>query len=137
MLVTAALYGLSFLIVARSPATWEGEDSTRPKGPNESECQTKLLNTYYSTTDRLLNHQEFFSRLFSQRYRFAALFGLDAVKPFIELFRTRHKITLAVQMLIMTSGDQRDGPSATNRIEWQAAMGWGIGDEDLTAATVN
>jgi hypothetical protein len=110
---------------ARSPATFSEEGKTRPKETWESESDTRTLNSYYATTERLFSKSEFFAQLFSRCYRFLALFGQEGMKPYDELYRIRHEILISVGQLITTHRfpDRGSVPQARQRWEdvvWDA-----------------
>ena len=92
---------------ARSPGSFEDEGSTRPKAKWETEDDTRRLNAYFVTTERLSGKREFFAQLHARRYRFLTYFGPDAAKPYYDLHSVYARIVVAVQMLV-GSYRQRD-----------------------------
>jgi len=115
---------------ARSPGSFGSEGSTRAKADWESEDDTRTLNAYFATVERLNNQRQFFAQLHARRYRFIALFGLSAGEPYDDLFRIRSGIISAVQMLIMTHQNRDQGSLPTNRLEWQGIIWEGINKPD-------
>jgi hypothetical protein len=94
---------------ARSPGSLNDEGSTRQKVEGETEADTRRLNAYHSVAERLFNKGEFFAELHARRYRYIALFGTDAVKPYDLLFRIRREIITSVQMLVKTYDNRQFG----------------------------
>jgi hypothetical protein len=92
---------------ARAPWVLPHEMAKREGVPDEI-----ATNANYAPEARLLEHQEFFARFRSQKYAFAALFGLEAAKPLDELWRCRLEINWAVDELLrnaeMSRGDAED-----------------------------
>jgi hypothetical protein len=70
---------------ARSPGGFADEGTTRKQQSWETEDDTRTLNAYFRTIERVSAHTDFFSQLFSRSHRFIALFGGDAGKPFDDL----------------------------------------------------
>jgi hypothetical protein len=87
---------------ARSPGGFADEGTTRQHQPWETEDDTRMLNAYFRTIERLSAHADFFSQLFARSHRFIALFGGGAGKPFDDLWKLRGEILTAVRMLIAT-----------------------------------
>src|SRR4051794_27219028 len=67
---------------ARSPVTRPGEGSTRKEMDPMLSHPAPVFDQFYAVAERLQNKGEFFARLFARRYRFKALFGSNAEKPF-------------------------------------------------------
>ena len=107
---------------ARSPGSFGYEGATRRKADWESEDDTRTLNAYFATIERLNNNAEFFAQLHARRYRFIAHFGHDAAKPYDDLFRIRGEVISAVQMLIMTYRDRDQGSLPADRRDWERIM---------------
>jgi hypothetical protein len=112
------------IMAARSPGGFGDEGSTRQKEPWETEDDTRLLNSYFRTAERLLNKSEFFAQLAARRKRFLALFGQEAANPYDEIFRIRGEILIAVRMLITTHQQRELGSRPQNRETWETTMGW-------------
>lgn len=83
----------------RSPFSRTEEGSTRKADPRETEDQTKLLNRAYTVFERYQTHQEAFAKLFALRYRFIALFGVEAAQPIEEFRAALNEVFIAAQML--------------------------------------
>ncbi len=122
---------------ARFPGRWSNEGATRPREAWESEADSALLDSYFSTTERLTNKGEFFSRLFARRYRCMALFGREAAAPFDELQKIRNEVLVAVRMLITTHRNQTEGSLPRDRGMWEAKIGWGLTDTDPIAVRLD
>jgi hypothetical protein len=104
---------------ARSPGSFGYEGATRQKADWESEDDTRTLNSYFVTIERLNKKHEFFAQLHARRYRFIAHFGLEAAKPYDDLFDIRAEVISAVQMLIMTYRDRDQGSPPSDRAKLQ------------------
>lgn len=129
--ILAAFYEARDIIEdARSPAGFGDEGSTRRIEPGESESDTRALNSYFRTTERLNAKQEFFGALAAKRHRFVALFGMAGLQPYEELFRIRNEINVSVQMLIITHRQREQGSLPEDRRKWEATMGWGMPESD-------
>jgi hypothetical protein len=115
---------------ARSPGGFGDEGATRQKQPWETEDDTRTLNAYFRTIERLNAHGDFFSQLFARSHRFIALFGSEAVQPFDELWHMRGKILIAVRMLIATHQQQQHGNLPEARAKWEATIGWAVTGQD-------
>ena len=109
---------------ARSPGGFGDEGNTRSKEPWETEDDTRLLNSYFRTFERLNNKSEFFSQLNARRYRFLALFGQEAITPYDEFFRIRADIIVAVRMLVTQHQPNPRGEALENRRMWKTTIGW-------------
>jgi hypothetical protein len=115
---------------ARSPGGFGDEGATRQKQPWETEDDTRTLNAYFRTIERLNAHGDFFSQLFARSHRFIALFGNEARKPFDDLWQMRGNILIAVRMLITTHQQQQLGNLPETREKWEATIGWGVTGQD-------
>lgn len=116
---------------ARSPAAFGGEGESRKKEEWENENDTRTLNAYFVVLERLSNRSEFFAQFQARRYRFKALFGDEAIKPFNEFFHIRSEIIVAVRMLIMTYRQRRDGSLPKDIKNWEETIGWRVEEEDV------
>lgn len=87
---------------ARSPLSFGDEGQSRQKEAWETEIDTGTLNSYFRTFERLNKKREFFAQFHARRYRFLAIFGQEASKPYDELFRIYTEIVKAVIMLMKT-----------------------------------
>jgi hypothetical protein len=114
---------------ARSPGSYSHEGETRPKATWESEYDTRKLNAYFSTAERLDNKADFFAQLHARRYRFLALFGKDGSQPFDDIFRIRHEIIVAVQMLVFTYQARTEGSLPEDRGTWERVI-WDTQSKD-------
>ncbi len=116
---------------ARTSVSFGDEGSSRQKGDWETEEDTRTLNAYYVPAERLAKASEFFAQLMSRRYRFLALFGQGAVKPYDELFSIRREILLAVRMLFATHRQRREGTLPKDRKKWEETIGWVSEDDQI------
>jgi hypothetical protein len=79
-----------------------------------------------------LAKQELFAQLHARRYRFIAHFGLEAAKPYDDLFKIRSEVISAVQMLLMTHRNREQGSLPNDRREWQEVIWAGRNKADPT-----
>jgi hypothetical protein len=121
---------------ARSPGSFSHEGATRQKAGWESEQDTRTLNAYFATTERLRNKEEFFAQFHARRYRFMAHFGLEAGKPYDELHGIYVQIVVAVGMLIKTY-QQRTQDSPPPATKWEATIGWVPPEDDKIPSQLN
>lgn len=109
---------------ARSPGGFESEGKTRERESWEAEGDSRQLDSYFRTFERLSKKSEFFSRLYARRYRFLALFGQAATTPYDELFKIRAEITVAVRMLVMMYRQRSEGSLPQDFKAWETTIGW-------------
>lgn len=83
---------------ARSPGGFGNEGATRQKDDWESEEDTRILNAYFRTMERLISKADFFARFHARRYRFIAHFGTEAGKPYDQLHQIHTEIVVAGRM---------------------------------------
>jgi hypothetical protein len=114
---------------ARSPGIFEGEGKTRPRGDHETEDETRKLDAYFTTTERLSSKQEFFAQVHARRYRFMAYFGTDAAKSYGDLHHIYAEIVVSVRMLLETYRQREFGSLPDDRRRWEAVI-WDIGPDD-------
>jgi hypothetical protein len=123
--VLAEFYHAKDIIdAARAPGSLGGEGDTRPREAWETEEDSRLLDSYYWPVERLDKRQEFFAQFLAKRYRFIALFGSDAGQPFLDLWKIRGEILVAVRMLIGTHQQRKMGSLPEDRKQWETTMGW-------------
>jgi hypothetical protein len=122
---------------ARSPGGFGHEGATRPKAEWETEDDTRMLNAYFRTMERLRNKEEFFARLHARRYRFMAHFGTEAGEPYDDFHKIYARIVVAVRMLISTYEQRDRGSLPQNRKVWEASIGWVPLDEDKIPAQLD
>jgi hypothetical protein len=128
--VLADFYQARDIIKSARSGSFPHEGATRQKAEWESEEDTRKLNTYFATYERLRNKEEFFAQFYARRYRFMAHFGLQAGEPYDKLRRIYNDIALAVQMLIDTYNQRNLGSLPKNRAAWEATIGWGPPEND-------
>ena len=72
----------------------------------------------------------------ARRNRFAALFGKESVTPFLDLYKIRGEVVIAVRMLVQTHQHRTEGSLPNDRKQWETAIGWRPGPEDAIPARV-
>ena len=93
---------------AQSIYAFAGEGGSRTRDTNETPGETQSRNGLYAPDERLSKHIDFFSELHARRYRFMALFGIDAGKPFGSLLQAHNQIALATSALLDPRRKLRD-----------------------------
>lgn len=125
---------------ARFPGGYGGEGSSREKGTNETEDETRAKNAFYIPVERLSQKSEFWGRFEAARYSFMAVFGGDAAKPFDAVRQVRNRVMLSARWLIRTYGQvNEDRPERQQQREkWEGHI-WGDGpdEEDELAKQVD
>jgi len=92
----ASVYEMEDILrAAREPWVLPHEMAKKEGVPDETATSQD-----YAPEARLLERQEFFARFRSQKFAFAAVFGLEAAKPLDELWQYRVKINCAVFTLL-------------------------------------
>ena len=115
---------------ARSPMGYATEGLTRQRADGETENESRILDSYFRTTERLTRDSEFWGQLHSKRYRFLALFGREHNETYNGIFRIKNEIIMAVRMLI-TMHRERRAPNVTAlQPTWEMTIGWGLPEED-------
>jgi len=117
---------------ARSPGGFADEGRTRQRAENETEDDSRNLDSYFRTIERLNNKNEFFAQLHSSRYRFQAIFGKSSGVPFDEVFNIRNEVIIAGRMLMMYDNAGDIGTLPQNRPVWLAALGWDPTNDPIT-----
>jgi hypothetical protein len=115
---------------ARSPGSFSYEGGTRQKADWESEDDTRILNSYFATAERLNNKAEFFAQLHARRYRFIARFGKNAAKPYDDLHKIYAEIAVAVRMLLSTHRHRSEGTLPKGRRKWEETIWQDWADDD-------
>jgi hypothetical protein len=87
------------LTAARSPGSVKGEGTSRLRYEDESAESTNYLDAIHAPLERISKNSSFFSELHARRYRFMALFGAEASKPFDLLWSVHDEIVSATQFL--------------------------------------
>jgi hypothetical protein len=83
----------------RSDFSFWVEGKSREESPDETPEEKEAKDRAFIPSERYQKHQETFSRLQALRYRFMALFGKEASRPFDELKRIETKILVAARTL--------------------------------------
>ena len=60
---------------------------------DETPEETEQYNVYYLVSERLSKDSDFFARLQARKYRFIAQFGVEAVKPYHDLYQILERRT--------------------------------------------
>jgi len=79
----------------RSSFGFGQEGATRKSDPNERPEHKEALDQAYVLIERYNRHSEVFARIHALRYRFMALFGSEAARPFDELNRIVNELILS------------------------------------------
>lgn len=122
---------------ARSPGGFGHEGATRMPANWESEEDTRTLNSYFRTIERLRNKETFFAKLDARRYRFVAHFGHEAAQAYDDLSKIHRQIVVAVQSLISTYQHRDQGSLPHNRKLWEATIGWVSAEQDRIPAQLD
>ncbi|HXT40143.1 MAG TPA: hypothetical protein VN887_08975 [Candidatus Angelobacter sp.] len=132
--VLSGFYQIRDIVRAiRSPMSFSGESKDRPKEEHESEVESRLKDSYYVTIARYDEHGKAIADLMTKQYRMKAMFGAEAVEPFIQLHRILSEIIVAARMLITTDDRERSGNSPTvvdQCRKWEAVIWWGAEEKD-------
>lgn len=85
--------------MARFPGSYAGEGSTRGIKENETEEETRKLNTAFVPIERLNKISNIFNKLSVLKFQFIAVFHDKAANPFNELLKIKREIEFAATML--------------------------------------
>ena len=113
---------------ARSPFSYSHEGQSRHRGENETEEDTRLLNSYFAPTERLVSKADFFAEAWARRYSFTAVFGSEAAGAYDDLFEVRNEIIVSVRSLISAHGHP---VSPTDRTRWENTIWAGAADDPI------
>lgn len=115
----------------RNPMGGTEEGKTRKENPAETPDQKRAFDQAYVLWERYLRHQEVFSRINTLRYRFMAVFGKTAAKPFEMLDDIIRRFVVAVQILGNAwhragkiGFDSPEMDALTKSIQEQSAVFW-------------
>lgn len=96
----ALFYEVADIIRAvRSPMSWSNETDEIKKSEHETNAQYEARKSAYVVFKRLDDHRAQLSKLYAMRYRFMAVFGTEATKPFSDVNDVLHQIKVAGRML--------------------------------------
>ena len=87
------------IMAIRSPLGHSEEGQTRKPEPHETPEQKDARDRAFVLIERYQKRQELFQRIRAARYRFMALFGNDATKPFEELSKVISDMHMAAYSL--------------------------------------
>jgi hypothetical protein len=88
------------IMAIRSPLGYSEEGHTRKPLPYETPEQKDARDRAFVLIERYQKRQELFQRIGAARYRFMALFGADATKPFEELSQVISEMHIAAYSLM-------------------------------------
>ncbi len=114
---------------ARSPFGYSHEGLSRQKGENETEEDTRILNSYFAATERLASKADFFAETWARRYRFTAVFGPEAARAYDDLFEVRNEIIVSVRSLISAHGQHLSASDRAAKARWENTI-WSEGEDD-------
>lgn len=122
----------------RNPFSFGGEGESRKPGRDESPEDKKAYDQAYVAFERLDCKIDVFNKIQSIRYRFMAIFGVDAAQPFDELREIISRIQVAAKMLgkMWARRDknmisERDWQDFEKRLDEYEGIFWeGLLDED-------
>lgn len=106
----------------RNPGGSIGEGSTRKASPNETSEEKRIYDQAHVTHERYAKHSELFSKLYSMRYRYMALFGRDSAKPFDDLTMVIAEILSAADTVVYYWRDQLFQSESESREQRQARL---------------
>jgi hypothetical protein len=115
---------------ARSSGIFGNEGATRERETWESESDTRTLNAYFATVERLNNKADFFAQLHARRYRFIALFGKDAAEPYNDLHKVYVEVVVAAQMLLSTYRNRMEGTLPQSYKKWRETIWQDLANDD-------
>jgi hypothetical protein len=118
---------------ARSPFGYSHEGLSRQKGENETEEDTRVLNSYFAATERLASKADFFAETWARRYRFSAVFGSEAAGAYDDLFEVRNEIIGSVGSLISAHGHHLSAADQAERERWKNTIWSGAADDPIPA----
>jgi hypothetical protein len=118
---------------ARSPFGYSHEGLSRQKGENETEEDTRILNSYFAATERLASKADFFAETWARRYRFTAVFGSAAAGAYDDLFEVRNEIIVSVRSLISAHGHHLSAADQAARQQWENTIWSGAEDDPIPA----
>lgn len=114
---------------ARSPFGYAHEGLSRQKGEDETEEDTRILNSYFAATERLASKADFFAETWARRYRFTAVFGPEAAKAYDDLFEVRNEIIVSVRSLISAHGHRLSASDQVAKARWENTI-WSSAEDD-------
>lgn len=116
---------------ARRPLSSSEEGKSRKPLDGETAAQTFARNAIYVPYERLAKHVDFLSNLHAKRYRFRALFGEAAAKPFEAFLEAHNDVAFATSQLI--EDHEEKGLDAESRKEYRKLIGWTARADDPVA----
>lgn len=106
----------------RNPGSSIGEGSTRNASPNETPEEKRIYDQAYVTHERYAKQSELFSKLYSMRYRYMAMFGRDSAKPFDDLAMVIAEILSAADTVVYYWRDQLFQSESESREQRQVRL---------------
>ncbi len=121
----------------RSIVIYSGEGDSYKYSDSESDEEIEINRNAYVTYERNQKYHELFARIWAVRYRFAAYFGKDKIKPIDDLLRVRQDILRAAdkiakleKRLRLIKGDKEQEKKLCEEIWKRRLIPFGYGDED-------
>lgn len=122
---------------ARAPLIMGGEVKSRTPVEGETPEEKSRRDALFAPAERLMNQSEVFAELGASSYRLAALLGEEARRPVTEILRVRHRVFVAVSMLIGRDRDRamhgpEDEDAGTKKLyqNLQKDIGWASSKDD-------
>ena len=98
--VLCSIYEIKDIIrFIRSPLGFEGEGSTRKRGSNENQEESRILDNAYVVYERYNKHKDVFNNFLKLQYRYMANFGKKGEEPFKIISKVINDIFSASRML--------------------------------------
>lgn len=118
---------------ARSPFSYAHEGLSRKNDDKETDADTQILNAYFAVTERLMKNADFFAETWARRYRFSAVFGSNAAKPYDDLFEVRNEIIVSVRSLISAHGHPLSAEDNAAKVQWENTIWSQVEDDSIPA----
>ncbi|HEY2481718.1 MAG TPA: hypothetical protein VGI30_05915 [Caulobacteraceae bacterium] len=116
---------------ARFPIRTDDGEVAAPAGETAHDAGERRR--AFAPVERLAQESQIFSDLQASRYRFMAYFGEEAAWPFDEVRALQTEIVSAADKLIRAQGKAETPETQAGRGAWEAAIGWGVAEEDRVA----
>ncbi|MBC6982717.1 hypothetical protein [Caulobacter sp. 17J80-11] len=116
-------------VFADAPGAGEGADD---------DAEARRRQAASAPVERLSREMALFSDLQANRYRFMAVFGEAAARPFDEIMAARDDVVRCARDLMRSYADDAPTPEAAQaRGQMERDVGWGARDTDPIAARVD
>jgi len=110
------------LRMIRSPFGHASEGTTRKRRDNETEEESKVLDSAYALIERYERVKDSFIKLQAIKYRFMALFGQENEEPFNEVNKIMNELFLAARRLGERYWNPKFQAQATRGPKWYDRM---------------